>query len=332
MGSDLARRAGIPAIVLGFVAWGVTAVHADPGVVPGTYRCSSYNVSGGGGSCRNMPPLVLNADGSYRYSSTSGRWAVHRGKLDLSESSVWGPGELLGGDAVRFEYDFRGWRHTVTWTCQECGSAGRGTAASSGGTPVGVSLTLQFAREVGGVSGFAIVPVESAGRYGHNAALPAGAVQGLAWEAGPAVVKAATNRNNRLMSGRRYVVFLSWPRETIPVAVMDIPPADRDYTTTLSATLDGSVLAQPEDGPSAGAPPSEPPQGHTPPPAAAQGGLPPEAGPAAPNVPPSPPPAYDTRDSGPGDWSTQGARAAAPAPMPRCNPHIPRYAQPGCVE
>ncbi len=23
---------------------------------PGTYRCSSYNVSGGGGSCRNFQP------------------------------------------------------------------------------------------------------------------------------------------------------------------------------------------------------------------------------------------------------------------------------------
>lgn len=222
------------------------------GPVPGTYRCSSYNASGGGGSCRSTQPLRLNPDGSYQYSSTRGRWSVGNGKLLLSESRLWGPGEILGSHTVRFEYDYRGWHHVVTWICQECayvepketGSAEtRGSAVK--GFYVGVSITLEFDTDVGGVSSFTIVPTELARSYTHNAPLPEGSVQGLAWETSRTAVALATNRNNKLMSGKQYVVFLSWPRETIPVAILDLPSVSKDYSTTLQATLDGaSVLAQ----------------------------------------------------------------------------------------
>lgn len=210
---------------------------------PGTYRCASYNVSGGGGSCRTFQPLVLSADGTYRHSSTRGRWRVQGARLLLSESTLWGPGEVIGNDTIRFEYDYRGWRHIVTWICEECsaGSAGREAAEGSGGSPpaghVGVTLTLEFDQPIGGVSGFVIVPAESAGRYTHNAPLPQGAIQGLAWETGPNLVHLATNRYNKLVTGRRYVVFLSWPRETLPVAMLDLPLMERDYTATLRARL-----------------------------------------------------------------------------------------------
>lgn len=218
---------------------------------PGTYRCSSYNVSGGGGSCRNFQPLVLNPDGSYRYSSTRGQWQVRDGRLVLSKSSLWGPGEILGQDTIRFDYEYRGWRHVVSWTCRDCASA-RVVGDSPGprgatrkGDAVGVSLTLRFDRSVGGVSGFVIVPAESSSRYAHNAPLPEGAVQGLAREAGPSAVTLETSRDNKLMSGRRYVVFLSWPRETLPVAILDLPSTDGDYTATLPARLDVPFNAPP---------------------------------------------------------------------------------------
>jgi hypothetical protein len=230
----------------------VTMITAAPsasaqsgGLVPGTYRCSSYNVSGGGGSCRTAQPLVLSPDGSYRYSSTVGHWTVDQGRLLLSRSTLWGPGEILGSQAIRFAYDYRGWRHTVTWTCGECSPAvdpeeEGGHAAP--GSYAGVSLTLEFDTDIGGVSGFTIVPVESALEYTHNAPLPVGSVQGLAWDTSSTTVDIATNRDNQLMSGKRYVVFLSWPRETIPVAILDLPPASGDYAATLPATLDGSSV------------------------------------------------------------------------------------------
>lgn len=210
----------------------------------GSYRCASYNVSGGGGSCRTMPRLVLNADGTYQFSSTQGRWSAQNGKLYLSESSLWGAGEILGKDSVRFEYDYNGWHHTVTWNCQECSyseassptSASTGTSSSGGGQR-GVSLTLQFQQSIGGVSGFTIVPIESAGNYTHNAPLPNGAVQGLAWETSATSAALATNVYNKLKSGRQYIVFLAWPRETLPVALLDLPSGNSDYTATLPASL-----------------------------------------------------------------------------------------------
>lgn len=219
----------------------------DPGTLaPGNYRCSSYNVSGAGGSCAKMQPLLLHPDGSYQYSSTRGRWSVSVDTLLLSKSNFWGPGKIVGNNSIRFEYEYRGLHHVVTWVCQTCGPAKtKGTGAATAGSLIGVSLTLEFDSPVGGVSGFTIVPAEAAASYGHNGPLPEGAVQGLAWEKSRSKVALATNRNNKLRSGRRYVVFLSWPRETIPVAILDLPSVTADYSTTLRATLDGvSVLSQ----------------------------------------------------------------------------------------
>jgi hypothetical protein len=234
--------------------------------LPGSYRCASYNLSGGGGSCRNMQRLVLNADGTYRHSSTRGRWRVKNGRLVLSESKLWGPGELVGRDTIRFTYHYRGWRHVVTWVCQECagqvagpaagsapsgaspaavggdGGAAASRGASAAGAQVGVSLTLEFDQNIGGVSGFVIVPAEHAPAFTHEAPLPPGAVQGLAWETSATAVGLGTNKANKLASGKRYVVFLSWPRETLPVAILDLPPTTVDYTARLRATLDGNAV------------------------------------------------------------------------------------------
>ena len=228
------------------------------GPAAGSYRCSSYNVSGGGGSCRNMPPLVLNADGTYQYSSTRGRWSVQDDKVRLSESSLWGAGDVVGRETIRFAYDYRGWQHVVTWTCPGCARddappAARDTAPAT--SFAGVSLVLEFGQAIGGVSTFTIVPAEAAAGYRHNAPLPRGAVQGLARETGRSTVAIETNRNNQLRTGARYVVFLSWPRETLPVAILDLPATSGDYSGSLPATLDGpSVLARLVSRPAAPAP------------------------------------------------------------------------------
>lgn len=87
---------------------------------PGQYRCWSYNVSGGGGSCKLAPPLVLNPDASYRMSSEQGSYKIRNGSLILSESKIRGPGKLENGNRIMFEYDYNGKHHTVTYLCQEC--------------------------------------------------------------------------------------------------------------------------------------------------------------------------------------------------------------------
>ncbi|MBI2219168.1 MAG: hypothetical protein HYU51_17945 [Candidatus Rokubacteria bacterium] len=245
--AEVAGRLLAVFVLLGPLAAAENALAADP--VEGIYRCASYNVSGGGGSCRTFQPLILQPDGTYQHSSTRGVWRVQDGRLHLSESRLWGPGEILGPDTVRFEYEYRGWRHTVTWVCAECAQRptprlpSTGPSASPGESFVGVSLSLEFGIPAGGVSSFVIVPADAAHRYTHNAPLPDGAVQGVAWETSATAVGLATGRN-KLRTGRKYVVFLSWPRESIPVAVLDLPVVNDDYTTTLRATLDGhSVLA-----------------------------------------------------------------------------------------
>lgn len=90
--------------------------------VAGRYRCWSYNVSGGGGSCRMAPPLVLHQDGTYEMSSERGTYAVEGDRVALSKSTIRGAGRLQNGNQIVFEYDYRGRRHTVTYLCQECAS------------------------------------------------------------------------------------------------------------------------------------------------------------------------------------------------------------------
>ena len=96
---------------------------AATGQVPGQYRCWSYNVSGGGGSCRLAPPLVLNSDGTYQMSSERGTYKVQGAKVILSESRIRGPGTLQDGNRIVFEYDYKGMHHTVTYACQRCAGA-----------------------------------------------------------------------------------------------------------------------------------------------------------------------------------------------------------------
>ncbi len=97
----------------------------------GSYRCSSYNVSGGGGAnCRLTPPIVFSPDGSYRMSSEKGTFKVLKGKVVLSASKLRGPGTVsTDARSVRFSYTYRGWKHVVTYLRE--GKASRGSVADA---------------------------------------------------------------------------------------------------------------------------------------------------------------------------------------------------------
>lgn len=87
-------------------------------VMAGTYRCWSFNVSGYGGSCINPPqaPLILNADGTYKFSSETGTYSINGGQIVLSESKIRGNGTLLeNNNQIRFEYDYKGRHYTITY-------------------------------------------------------------------------------------------------------------------------------------------------------------------------------------------------------------------------
>ena len=105
-------------LVLGIAS----AAPASSNIV-GNYRCLSYNVSGGGGSCRLAPPLVLNANGTYRMSSEHGTWRVVGDRVHLSASKIRGPGKLVEDNRIVFKYTYHGWQHIITYGCTDCTSA-----------------------------------------------------------------------------------------------------------------------------------------------------------------------------------------------------------------
>jgi len=85
----------------------------------GTYRCWSYNVSGGGsGNCRLFAPLVLKKDGTYSLSSEKGIFTISGDSLTLSESKIRGIGKLIADTQIRFEYDYNKWHHVLTYLKQ----------------------------------------------------------------------------------------------------------------------------------------------------------------------------------------------------------------------
>ncbi|HXE51014.1 MAG TPA: hypothetical protein VN663_21740 [Ramlibacter sp.] len=111
------------AVLLVLMTLPAAALAAQAGVQPGVYRCWSFNISGGAGSCRMSSPITIHADGTYDESSTHGTWRARGNRITLSELKMRGPG-VVAGNKIVFEYDFRGMHHTVTYLCQECGGGG----------------------------------------------------------------------------------------------------------------------------------------------------------------------------------------------------------------
>lgn len=82
----------------------------------GTYRCWQFNVSGGGGSCRFAPLLVLKENREYTMSSEKGTYKVNGNTLKLSNSKIRGNGIISSDErTIRFEYVYKGLHHTVTY-------------------------------------------------------------------------------------------------------------------------------------------------------------------------------------------------------------------------
>ncbi|MDP3654413.1 MAG: hypothetical protein Q8R67_22340 [Rhodoferax sp.] len=254
----------------------LSAVSASSGALGlGAYRCASFNAGGAGGRCTSAPPIELRADGSYTESSTTGRYTVRDGQIIFSESTVRGPGELIDDNAFRFQYTYKGLAHTSTYRCFGCsGAAASAPAQQAKGTAsmrVGVTLHIEFSEAVAGATSFAIVPRELASQFRHHAALPAGAVSGLVIDVSQSEVRLATNRNNQLVVGQPYVVFLVYPAETVAVAAFHLPAVKSDFEGRLKGGIYRSGLPL--------ASYSTPPSVNDPPPLAIGGGM--ESGPGA---------------------------------------------------
>lgn len=80
------------------------------------YRCWSFNVDGAGARCTS-PSLIFYSNGQYELGSEKGMYGIRNGQMVLSESKFRGSGRLQeDGHQIRFEYDYNGKRHTVTYS------------------------------------------------------------------------------------------------------------------------------------------------------------------------------------------------------------------------
>lgn len=248
------------AVVLLFVPSSVSALQF------GTYRCWSYNVSGGGGSCRLAAPIVINADGTYQESSTRGTYRVAGDRIQFSESTIRGPGTLAGENQIVFEYDYGGRRHNVTYLCQDC-AAGRASATSVPGASapsarVWAQVRLQFARPDGFLNwanSAHLVPFEQARQFasGGSATPPPGSSTGSAYMDDRQTVIA---NFRQATGGRDYVIFLDSGRERIPVGNLHLPVSPAEQTLTINASLTPSSIERPAAAPIAPAAPSPTPR------------------------------------------------------------------------
>lgn len=221
----------------------------------GTYRCWSYNVSGGGGNCRLSPPIVLRADGTYQESSTSGTYRIEGNRIHFSKSTVRGAGEITGENRITFEYDYRDWHHTVTYLCQEC-SAGSGAAGPkiAAGASVWVAVRLNFDRAdgyLGWANSAYLVPAAQAAQFAAagTATPPPGSASGSAYADGKQTVVA---NFRKAAGGQEYVVFLDSGRQRVPVAAVHVPPAPAEQTLEVKASMNFSPAPAATDYPHIG--------------------------------------------------------------------------------
>ncbi|MBI2198239.1 MAG: PDZ domain-containing protein [Candidatus Rokubacteria bacterium] len=242
--------------------------------VAGTYRCWMFNVGGAGGRCRNSPPIVLRADGSYEESSTRGTWALRGSQVLLSASTVRGAGRLESGNHIVFEYVYNGQPHRVTYLRHD-GAGAQGPVASAGGAvasppalpaaPAGavsrvpVELTIRFAPSDGSVGWINSVALIPAGRTTGPEAL--GRTDGK---------RSVAASFRSVEAGHLYTVHVSsglhrWPVGTLdlrapagPVALtVDAPPpaarresgapAPRDAVAPAGAEQAGAAAGKPCD-------------------------------------------------------------------------------------
>lgn len=214
----------------------------------GSYRCWSYNVSGGGGSCRLAPPIMIRADGTYQESSTSGTYRIDGNRIYLSRSTVRGPGVIAGENQITFDYDYRGWHHTVTYLCQDCGAeSAPAKSKTAAGTTVWVAVRLSFDRSDGYLdwaNSAHLVPAAQAAQFAASSAStpPSGSSTGSAYAEDRQTVVANFRRAE---GGQDYVVFLDSGRQRIPVASIHVPATPAEQTLNVKASLDFSTPAAP---------------------------------------------------------------------------------------
>jgi len=212
----------------------------------GSYRCFSYNVSGGGGGdCRLFAPIVLNADGTYSISTEKGTYTVKGDVITLSESKLRGPGKLIGGTQIRFEYDYNGWHHTITYL-KESGSVS--TSPSGSPSEIPVQLILAYPAKDSSLSGITTVELVPEGQSYSGASYKPTAI--AQYDGDKRIIGSFYKATNMPQTGKKYTVYTNTGFAQTAVGTLDLTTAKTETTATISVTPTGSSAAQQTETPS----------------------------------------------------------------------------------
>lgn len=200
----------------------------------GSYRCYSYNVSGGGGGdCRLFAPIILNKNGTYSVSSEKGTYTAQGDVMMLSESKLRGTGKILGGNQLRFEYDYNGWHHTITYL-KEGGSS----SSSENDAEIPVQLILEYPVKdsvLGGIATVELVP--EGGDVKTDSYKPTAIAQ---YDGDKRIVGSFYKTSNKPKSGKKYTIYTNTGTGTTAVGTLDLTSATKETTATIKVVL-GSV-------------------------------------------------------------------------------------------
>ena len=199
----------------------------------GSYRCWSYNVSGGGGgNCRLMPPIVLNQNGTYSMSSEQGSYKIEGDTIYLSESKIRGPGQLLEDNTqIRFEYDYNGWHHTITYLKEDSQEK---PSVSTPATPkeTYVEVTLRIMYPEGDYSADSVNTVTLYTQNGQQVA------QSLAYATDRSTTEVWFSKRSPkqgVLTGQAYKVMVSSGFGEWQVGELDLRNITQDSTITIEA-------------------------------------------------------------------------------------------------
>lgn len=196
----------------------------------GSYRCWSYNVSGGGGNdCRLFAPIVLNTDGTYSVSSEKGTFSVFNDTITLSESKIRGPGKLIAGTQIRFEYDYNNWHHTITYL-KEGGATSSTTDESVSEVPV--QIILQYPTKDSALNGIVTIELVSEGQNAKTASYKPTAI--AVWDGNTRVTASFHKATNTPQVGKKYTVYTNTGFAQTSVGTLDLTNTKKEMTATIN--------------------------------------------------------------------------------------------------
>lgn len=208
---------------------GVKTQASDGKRLSGSYRCWSYNVSGGGsGDCRLFAPIVLNTDGTYSVSSEKGTYRIEGTTIYLSESKIRGAGTLSADTLqIRFEYDYNNWRHVITYLKE----GGASSTIEGDLAEVPVYLTLEYPEKQSSLGSITSVELVPEGQKIATASYKPTAI--AVWDGDKRVTASFHKITNTPKTGQKYTVYASYTGDAVIVGTLDLTNVKQETSVTI---------------------------------------------------------------------------------------------------